>query len=185
MRSSFVVFIACTFVTSLAMAQTPCEETFPARLAAAKADVNAWFKEDDAYQKYLRSPQGKAMTFFSEHCRFLNQLEIAIRKLDDPLSFVCDPHAGPKPKALTTRLIAETGGNVGTSLHGTDSSNAQCSSEDPIDLSFSSDFENKESSAKAYLVFCYDDPREACQKIMKNSREILSLIAEQKAEGKR
>jgi hypothetical protein len=179
------VFIACTLLTSLAEAQSPCEETFPTRLEAAKTDVKAWLKENDAYQKLLHSPQGKAITFFSEHCRFLSKLEIAIRKLDDPLSFVCDPQAGPKPRALTTHLIAETGGSIGTILRGTDSSNAQCSSEDPIDLSVSSDFDDKENSAKVYLIFCYDDPREGCKKVMEGSREMLRLLAQQKAEGKR
>jgi hypothetical protein len=179
-RSPLLVLIACTFLTSVAAAQTPCEETFPARLAAAKADVKEWFKEDDAYRKYLRSPQGKAMTFFSEHCRFLSQLEIAIRKLDDPLSFVCDPHAGPKPKALTTRVIAESGGNVGPSIHGTDSSNASCSSEDPIDLAINSDFDDKENGAKAYLIFCHGDPRKGCQEITANARKILELYEERR-----
>jgi hypothetical protein len=167
------------------MAQTRCEETFPTRLEEAKANVKTWVKENDAHQKYLQTPRGKALAFFNQHCRFLNKLEIAIRKLDDQWSFVCDANAGPKPKLLTTRLVAEHGTDILTNTEKTDWRNAECSDKDPIDLAVSSDFDDKENGARAYLVLCYEDPRPACQKLMESLRTLLSLLAQQKAEGNR
>lgn len=184
-----ILVLLSTLVTARTSAQSECADTFPARLAAAKTEVIEWFKADAAYRKYLRSPEGKALTFFNEHCRLLSPLEIAIRKLDDPLSFVCDPSAGPKPKALTTRLLVKNGGNmlnidVDLSEHHTDTDNAECSTEDPIDLSVSNDFEDKENSAKTYLVHCYEDPRKGCQDLVDNARKMLVIIAKLKAAGK-
>lgn len=174
-----LALVLSTVVPSAASAQT-CAETFPARLERARASLKAWSKENAEYKKYLASPEGKAITFFTEHCRFLSQLEIAIRKLDDPMSFVCDPTAGKKPKALTTRLLAESGGNVGPSLHGTEPENLKCQHEDPISLAITNDFEDRENFAKTGIVLCHEDPRKDCQELIEIANQQLDLLRKQR-----
>jgi hypothetical protein len=46
------------------------------------------------------------MAWFEAHCRFLTEIEIVVRKLDDLNSFVCDTTKG-RPKGLTTQFVME------------------------------------------------------------------------------
>ena len=75
-----------------------CATSFPERLRDARsayAHVAAYMKE---WQK--------GMPWFDEHCRYLSELEIAVRKLDDPNAFVCDPKAKGRPTILTAAYVA-------------------------------------------------------------------------------
>jgi len=187
-RSSLLVFIACTLLTSVAAAESPCADTFPDRLREVKAQVQEWRNESKAYEKAKSSPEYKAMEFFANHCRILTELERAVRKLDDPLSFVCDPSAGKKPKALTTKLVAESGGTVeleGPPIHGTSLLDHECSDEDPVDLGLSSDFSDPENAAKSTLVRCYEDSNAACPAAVESSLKLLDVVRRLKAAGKR
>lgn len=94
-----VALVALLFALP-ALAQDECAETFPARLVDAQHAVierDAWLAE---YEKAK-----PAVEWFEAHCRFLDELEIVVRKLDDPLSFVCDKKAKGRPKGLTAELV--------------------------------------------------------------------------------
>lgn len=83
-----------------AAGRTPekCAASFRARLAETRAAIKA--------QAQYMKEYNRAMPWFNEHCRVLSPLEIAIRKLDDPNSFVCDTSKG-RPAGLTTRFVIE------------------------------------------------------------------------------
>lgn len=74
-----------------------CAESYPERIA----DVRRARAEHAAYM----AEHKRLAVWFNEHCRFLSELEIAIRKLDDELSFVCDTQKG-RPKGLTGAAVA-------------------------------------------------------------------------------
>jgi len=110
MKSIIAIFVL--FVVSVAHAEGPapmsprekfaaeCAESYPARLADAKTGLAQY----DSYMIEYRKAQ-PAVEWFALHCRFLTELEIAIRQVDDPNAFVCDPSARGKPKGLTSELI--------------------------------------------------------------------------------
>jgi hypothetical protein len=75
-----------------------CSGSYPARLADARNAI----AEHTRYMLERR----EVMPWFEQHCRFLSELERAIRKLDDPAAFVCESAKG-RPKRLTTAFIAE------------------------------------------------------------------------------
>lgn len=75
-----------------------CSESFPARLADFRQSVVA-------QQRYMREYE-RVMPWFDEHCRWLSELEIAIRKIDDPAAFVCDTRKG-RPKGLTSEFALD------------------------------------------------------------------------------
>jgi hypothetical protein len=79
-----------------------CAASFPERLADAKAAVREHIRQE-GLAKRDTATQAK-FDWFDAHCRFLSPLEIAIRKLDDPNSFVCDTSKG-RPKGLTTQFV--------------------------------------------------------------------------------
>lgn len=89
-------------VSTPALAQD-CHATYAARLADAKRAVVA----RDAYVDEHRA-EYVAAAWFQLHCRFLTDLEITVRKLDDPNAFVCEKAKG-KPKNLTAGLVANFG----------------------------------------------------------------------------
>ncbi|HEX7476324.1 MAG TPA: hypothetical protein VF331_00815 [Polyangiales bacterium] len=78
-----------------------CRASFPDRLADARQALAAF---DAAQQAYKAA--ANAAEWFGVHCRFLSELEIAIRKLDDPNSFVCDTRVG-RPKRLTAEIVSD------------------------------------------------------------------------------
>src|SRR4051812_11912679 len=68
--------------------------SFPRRLTEARAAI----KQRDRYQGEL----DRAVAWWQAHkCRELSPLEIAIRKLDDPRSFLCDT---AKPAWMTRKF---------------------------------------------------------------------------------
>lgn len=77
-----------------------CAATYFERAEEARKAFAQW----DAIEKDCAT-HAKAIEFFGAHCRFLSELEVAVRKLDDPNAFVCDTKKG-RPKDLTTAVIA-------------------------------------------------------------------------------
>jgi|SRR5215831_7810011 len=151
-----------------ALAEPPksaCEQSFPERYKATLKLLGEWYRERKAYEKFEKSPKGKALAFFYENCRFLNGFERAVRKLDAPAVIVCDPAAGPKPKLLTPKLFWDPAIEEPT-IHGTDRANLDCQDEDPVDLVVSSDDGDKLNSAKQQLVLCYQQTDKLCVEIV-------------------
>ena len=82
---------------SEANAQT-CAQSFPERLQDARDAIERAATEAQEYDK--------VMPWWNEHCRWLTDLEIAIRKIDDPNAFVCDTKKG-RPKGLTSDFVLD------------------------------------------------------------------------------
>lgn len=95
--------LACLvlFVAAPAQAQSAdaaCSASFSERLADARQAITA--------QRAYMAEYDRVMPWFEAHCRVLEEVEIVARRLDDPMSFVCDTRRG-RPAGLTTRFIAE------------------------------------------------------------------------------
>lgn len=75
-----------------------CAASYPERLVDAQHAI----AEQAAYMVEWR----RVMPWFEQHCRFLTELERAVRKVDDPAAFVCDTNKG-RPRELTSRYVAE------------------------------------------------------------------------------
>lgn len=84
-------------LASGARAQDRCASSFPARLDDAKRAVVAYADELERFDAAR-----PAVEWFGTHCRFLNALERAARKVDDANAFVCD---ASKPAGLTAELV--------------------------------------------------------------------------------
>jgi hypothetical protein len=105
--------LAILFVASVAAAAPPeyaneanavtCAESFPERLQDARDAVIRGQEEAAEYDRI--------MPWWNEHCRWLTDIEIAIRKLDDPNAFVCDTKKG-RPKGLTSDLVLDHQGRA-------------------------------------------------------------------------
>jgi hypothetical protein len=81
-------------------AEDECASTYEERLADAKRGLALYLKYMDEYEKARPT-----LEWFEAHCRFLSELELAVRKLDDPNAFVCDPSANGRPRDLTSELV--------------------------------------------------------------------------------
>jgi hypothetical protein len=101
MKYAVAILLAASISTP-ALAED-CQASFAARLADAKRAVIA----RDAYVEQHQA-EYRAATWFTDHCRFLSELEIAIRKLDDPRAFVCEKARG-RPKHLSADVVANFG----------------------------------------------------------------------------
>jgi len=180
MRTLILIAAMLTACPLTSMAQdSACADTFAQRLQTVRAQIKEWAREAAAQAAWERSPQGKAVAFFSQHCRFLSPLEIAIRKLDDPMSFVCDPSAGPKPKALTTKVLAESG-NTGLVLQGSGIENHACKTQDPVDLGVNSDMSDPLNLVKITLVICHGDDRQDCLDARRTAQADIEMFSRQK-----
>jgi hypothetical protein len=103
-----LAFILTLAVASTALATPPkwqdeanaetCAASWEERLADFRAAI-------PAQQRYMKA-YNRVMPWFYEHCRWLSELEVAIRKLDDTASFVCDTKKG-RPKELTSDFALE------------------------------------------------------------------------------
>lgn len=78
-----------------------CAASYPERLADAKHALSEWMAFMAEFQKV--KPK---IEWFEAHCRFLEQLEIVVRKIDDPNAFVCNTSKG-RPKDLTSELVMQ------------------------------------------------------------------------------
>lgn len=94
--------VALLFAANTASADddASCAASFPARLVDAQ---HAVIERDEFLVEYGKARP--AVEWFEANCRFLNELEIAARKVDEPLAFVCDPKAKGRPKSLTAELV--------------------------------------------------------------------------------
>jgi hypothetical protein len=63
-----------------------CASSWEERLADFRSAVPTWQRYNTDYER--------VMPWFDEHCRWLSDLEIAIRKIDDSAAFVCDTNKG-------------------------------------------------------------------------------------------
>jgi len=103
-----LLLIAVLLTASHAAAEPPqyaneanaltCAESFPERLQDARDAIMRWQQEAAEYERI--------MPWWNEHCRWLSDLEIAIRKIDDANAFVCDTKKG-RPKGLTADLVLD------------------------------------------------------------------------------
>jgi len=110
MMKFILAFCLAVFFAYVARAEPPtapkqvvddeCAATFEERLADAKRGLALYLKYSDEYEKARPS-----LEWFEAHCRFLTELELAIRQLDDPNAFVCDPSAKGRPRDLTSELV--------------------------------------------------------------------------------
>ncbi len=75
-----------------------CAATFRDRLASMRETLVGYEQHNREHERLI--------PWFNEHCRFLTDLEIAIRKLDDENSFVCDTQKG-RPKGLTSTAVID------------------------------------------------------------------------------
>lgn len=169
-------------ITTVARAQdtSKCQATFPARLAEAQQAIMQWDAQRKAEDGRAKSPQGKReaqlVEFFSEHCRFLEEIEIIVRKLDDRNSFVCD---APKPKGMTSKLMVELmsvhPGVQDTGEHAYE--NVVCRDADPVSLAISSDNDDPANNARVALVQCYENDSKVCGELRKVATEQLEHLA--------
>ncbi len=98
MRSIAVLLLL--LVAASASAEDECATSFAGRLADAQLAVI----ERDAFIAQYEKVR-PALDWFEANCRFLEDIEIVVRKLDDRASFVCDPKAKGRPKNLTAELV--------------------------------------------------------------------------------
>lgn len=153
-----------------------CAESFPARLADAK---QALVQFEAFHQDYQKAKP--ALEWFEAHCRFLEELERVVRKVNDPNAFVCDTQKG-RPKELTAELVLNysTIPNVGAfQADQHHDLNNRCAERDQaarIGLVFGAGSE-LDQVAHRLLVACYGDARPACVK----ARETIAAAARAKA----
>lgn len=103
-----------------------CVASFPARISETRAAVTT--------QRAYMKEYSKAMPWFDAHCRLLSELEIAIRKLNDPASFVCDTAKG-RPPALTPKFVREHANPASISdFQPSLEMNRMCAADDPVVL---------------------------------------------------
>ena len=149
-----------------------CARTFDARARSARRDYGAWLQESaDAramQQEFAKANGPKLVAFFEAHCRFLNGLETAVRKLDDPNTIVCD---APKPKGLTMRILELGQADLSVSaLHLADSrENEACQVSDAAErfsLVFDPDGQDAEALIAKQSLTCYASDKPYCPKAM-------------------
>lgn len=153
--------------------EATCAATYPARLADAKTGLAQ-------YNTYMREAEKArpAVEWFSLHCRFLTELEITVRHIDDPNAFVCDPAARGKPSNLTSELILNFSTLPTTMTFQTrQGENHMCSAADEragrMVLAF-----GELTDIQVVEALCYEDDRPSCVRVRET-------IAKLKAKGHR
>jgi hypothetical protein len=106
MKRLALALITLFALTSTALASPPelpaeCAASYPERLVDAQHAITE--------QAVYMAEWGRVMPWFDQHCRFLTELERAVRKIDDPAAFVCDTRKG-RPAELTSTFVAEHSG---------------------------------------------------------------------------
>lgn len=164
-RLALVVLVALVAVQALAQAPAEqCAATFPARLADAKQAVVAF----ETYQRRYAEAR-PALEWFQAHCRFLDELERVVRKLDDPNAFVCDPKAKGRPKNLSAQLVLDFSvePNVGSfqadEHHDLNNRCTELDEAERVGLVFGAGTE-KDQVFHRLLVICFGDERASCVK---------------------
>jgi len=156
--------------------QAACAASFSARLADARKalQLQAAFARDTA----------RVMPWFEAHCRLLSPLEIALRKLDDPNSFVCEPAAG-RPSGMTPRFVLEHSYEHNASEFQMRVA-PECAPYDPVALDLrglppavdATRAEKLRGLAATVGVQCYQKSTPACVKARKTLAELQQLVAD-------
>jgi hypothetical protein len=152
-----------------------CAASFPERLADAKRT----YVEREKYEERFEKSGAKAkLEWFDAHCRLLSELEITVRKLDDPNAFVCDPKAKGRPKGLTSFTeLAALSPPPYSELQGFRNENYGCEESDEksrIKLVL----HDQRSVVEMAELVCYQDERPMCVTTREN-------IAKVRAKGHR
>jgi hypothetical protein len=164
-------------------AAAECATTFDARAAAAREDYAAWLRETAALraeqQAFVKAGGPKLLDFFNKHCRFLNKLEIAIRKLDDPNTIVCN---APKPKGLTADIVAfESAQDFIPGLHMREKYiNERCQEHDAkerFSLVFDPEVKDAENLIAQQSLLCFKDERPKCKSAMASVAAVKAKLA--------
>lgn len=97
--------------SSVAHAEPPQVPQWPNEANAASCSASFNERLDDAREAIAENQEymkvyDRFMPWFKEHCRFLTELEIAVRKLDDSNAFVCDTGKG-RPAGMTSQIVAD------------------------------------------------------------------------------
>jgi hypothetical protein len=127
-----------------------CRNTFQERLADAKNAIVAAQRYKTEYER--------VMPWFNEHCRLLSQTEIVVRRLNDPMSFVCDTNKG-RPNGLDPKFLATHGTGPSAPAVFSDRSHDDylCLKIDPIPLDL-----NDESLPNIAAIMCHESTRPNC-----------------------
>ena len=174
MKRLVLALITLFALTAPALAAPPelpaeCAASYPERLVDAQHAIT----EQAAYMADWQ----RAMPWFEQHCRFLTELERAVRKVDDPAAFVCDTSKG-RPRELTSRYVAERSAPLDVVIfqeivHDND----RCAPYDtaegrpPLVL-------REPTAAQTLAVLCYASSRPSCVEARK-ALEAASARAEQ------
>jgi len=168
-----VSLILCSLVPHLAAAEpapaeqlepvsahdAECAASFPERLADAKRAYSEHVRYE---QRYESSGARAKLEWFDAHCRFLSELERAVRKLDDPNAFVCDPKAKGRPKGFTDYMeVAALAPPPYSDLQGNRSENYACDESDKKHRIGVILQENMTQLEQLELA-CYQDARPMC-----------------------
>jgi hypothetical protein len=188
-RFGLICGIAALLVAAQATADdaggaAECARSFPDRAHSAQRDYRDWLRETAEAraqkQAFEKANGPKLVEFFDAHCRFLNDLETAVRQLDDPNTIVCN---APKPKGLTVEIIAY--GTVEQDeprLHiaAGDSDNRRCQASDTAER-FSLVFDPAGQDAWTLIatqsLLCYGDGSPRCTKAMAQVAQLKAKLA--------
>jgi hypothetical protein len=136
-----------------------CAQSFPARLADARQAIVAASKATDEWKRIGAAAKWE---WFGEHCRFLSELENAIRKNDDPNAFVCDTTKG-RPKGLTSKFLMTYPQDppAVTDYEERAADDQTCAEYDTAER-VALVFASPASSGQRLEVLCFNDDRPAC-----------------------
>jgi hypothetical protein len=136
-----------------------CAQSWPTRLADAKQALVA------AGRAQADKVAANKLAWFDQHCRFLNPLEIAIRKLNDPNSFVCDTQKG-RPAGLTSSFVLDHQGGLALGdvqeLLADDRVCEPFDDAERMSLVMNDSNTDAASVGQRLAVLCYDDDRPKC-----------------------
>jgi hypothetical protein len=176
------LLIATSATADDSMLAAECARTFDARAREARRDYGNWLQESAdarAAQKEFEKANGpKLVAFFEAHCRFLNGLETAIRKLDDPNTIVCD---APKPKGLTYRIIELSQAADVPALHIEGAlDNLRCQRSDAAErfsLVFDPNGQDADNLIAIQSLSCYGSANPRCPKAMAQVAQLKAKLA--------
>jgi hypothetical protein len=193
-RIGLICGIAALLVAAQASADdaglaAECAGSFADRAQSAQRDYRDWLRETAEAraqrQAFEKANGPKLVEFFDAHCRFLNDLETAIRQLDDPNTIVCN---ATKPKGLTVEIVAYgTVEQAAPRLHiAGDSDNRRCEASDTAErfsLVFDPDGQDAETLIAKQSLLCYADDRPSCTKAMAQVAQLKAKLAAKRDKG--
>lgn len=160
--------------------EAECEASYPERLADAKNGLALYRNFLAEYEKVK-----PVVEWFEAHCRFLNELELAARRLDDPNAYVCDPSARGKPGSLTANMILTYSVLPSeTSFQTRQSDNHYCSAVDTRAGRMSLTF-GELTDLEIIEILCYQDDRPSCLKARETIAKVKAKRANDNVKGSR